>query len=65
MQPQALMKERTNFVHNIHIVNVVSLPQVEGQLLGQEKEGSISPLSFSSFSLLLHTIYSPVFSASI
>lgn len=38
MQPQVLMKERTNFVHNIHIVHVVPLPQVEGQLLGQEKE---------------------------
>lgn len=65
MQPQALMKERTNFVHNIHIVHVVPLPQVEGQLLGQEKEDSILPLSFSSFSLLLHAIYSSVFFANI
>lgn len=40
------MKERTDFVHNIHVVHVVSLPQVEGQLWGKEKEASAAILLF-------------------
>lgn len=36
------MKERTNFVHSIQGVHVVSLPQVKGQLWGKQKENSIS-----------------------
>lgn len=39
---QRLRKERTDFVHNIHVVHVVSLPQVKGQLWGKEKENCIS-----------------------
>lgn len=31
------MKERTNFIHDCHIVHVVSLPQVEGQLSGKKE----------------------------
>lgn len=29
------MKERTDFVHNIHVVHIVPLPQVKGQLWGK------------------------------
>lgn len=36
------MTARTDYVHNIYVVDIVSLPQVEGQLWEKQKENSIS-----------------------